>query len=98
MQPTLGPASPGLGKNGTDEPIEPCTVGGDWPRDLRLLIDEGEGNLGEAALDPLVHGHGTADEGADAGIDLGVEGSGIAAGNLNAGEFAGTTRGQMLTP
>jgi hypothetical protein len=50
-----------------------------------LLADQGEGNLGEAALDPVVNDHGAADESTDACVDLGIEGSGITAGNLDTG-------------
>jgi hypothetical protein len=94
----LGSARPRLGKNGTDESIQPCVVRGDRTCRLSLLADQCKRNLGEAALDPFVHGHRAADESADTCVDFGVESAGIAAGNLDTGQLAGTTRGQMFTP
>jgi hypothetical protein len=94
----LGSARARLGKNGTDESIQPCAVRGDGTCGLSLLADQCKGNLGEATLDPLVHGHGAADESTDTCVDFGVESAGIAAGNLDTGQLAGTTRGQMFTP
>lgn len=94
----LGPAGSGFDEDGAHESIEACAIRGDRADRLGLLPSEGEGDLGEAALDTVVHGHRAADQGADARVDFGIEGSGITAGNLDTGQLAGTTRGQMLTP
>ena len=94
----LGSAGSGFGEDGAHESIEACAVRCDRADRLGLLPGESGGDLGKATLDTLVHDHRAADQGTDACVDFGIEGSGITAGNLDTGQLAGTTRGQMLTP
>ena len=94
----LRSAGAGFGQDSADETIETGAIGGDRTVGLGLFPDQGAGDLGQPAFDTLVHGHRAADQSADACVDFGIESSGITAGNLNACQLAGTTRGQMLTP
>jgi hypothetical protein len=52
----------------------------------------------QAPLNALVHYNRAANNGADTCVNFGIEGSRVAPGDLNAGQLAWTTRGQMLTP
>src|SRR5579862_9291960 len=87
----LSLACAGLGQHGPDQAVEALAVGGHRSLGLRLLARQRVADVGEAALDALVHGHRPADERAHAGRDLGIQRTRVAAGNLDTGELAGTT-------
>src|SRR2546430_2619227 len=65
---------------------------------LGLLVGERGADIGEPAHDTLVHRERPAQQGADACADLRIERARIAACDLDSGELAWTTCGQMLTP
>ncbi len=94
----LRATGPGLGQDRADQPVEPRTVGRDWLVPFRLLAHQGSRDFGEPPLDTLVHRNRTADQCAHARVDFRVERSRIASRDLDAGQLARTTRGQMLTP